>query len=113
SSPPPRDVWRPTRCRPWSATSRTTARSWWSRCLPSPRVGHERPMSATRTVPTAHGDARLVRHRASTPVATVLLSHGAGGGIDAADLVQLADELPRQAVSVLLLEMPWRVVGKR
>ena len=70
-------------------------------------------MSTSRTVPTPHGDARLVTHRSRHPVATVLLSHGAGGGIDAPDLVELADDLPRQGISVQLLEMPWRVAGRR
>lgn len=70
-------------------------------------------MSTSRTVPTPHGDARLVTHRSRHPVATVLLSHGAGGGIDAPDLVELADDLPRQGISVQLLEMPWRVAGRK
>jgi predicted alpha/beta-hydrolase family hydrolase len=70
-------------------------------------------MSTTRSVPTPHGDARLVTRRASRPVATLLLSHGAGGGIEAPDLAALAAELPRQGMSVHLLEMPWRVAGKK
>lgn len=70
-------------------------------------------MSQTRTVPTRHGDARLVARRSRHPSATVLLTHGAGGGVDARDLAELADELPRQGLSVLLLEMPWRVAGRR
>jgi predicted alpha/beta-hydrolase family hydrolase len=70
-------------------------------------------VSSTRTLSTPHGDARLEVHRASRPTATVLLTHGAGGGIEAADLQALADELPRQGVTVELLEMPWRVAGKK
>jgi predicted alpha/beta-hydrolase family hydrolase len=70
-------------------------------------------MSTTRTIATPHGDARLEVHRASRPIATVLLTHGAGGGIEAADLQVLAAELPRQGISVELLEMPWRVAGKK
>jgi len=70
-------------------------------------------MSTTRTLTTPHGDARLEVHRASRPTATVVLSHGAGGGIDAQDLQALAAELPRQGVTVELLEMPWRVAGKK
>jgi len=66
-----------------------------------------------RTLTTPHGDARLEVHRASRPTATVVLSHGAGGGIEAADLQALAGELPRQGVTVELLEMPWRVAGKK
>jgi predicted alpha/beta-hydrolase family hydrolase len=70
-------------------------------------------VSSTRTLSTPHGDARLEVHRASRPTATVLLTHGAGGGIEAADLQALADELPRQGVTVELLEMPWRVAGRK
>ena len=49
---------------------------------------------STRTVPTPHGDARLEVHRAADPMATLLLTHGAGGGIEAQDLQALAAELP-------------------
>ena len=70
-------------------------------------------MSQTRTLATPQGDARLVTHRAKTPIATLLLTHGAGGGIEAADLQAIAAELPRQGVTVELLEMPWRVAGKK
>jgi predicted alpha/beta-hydrolase family hydrolase len=44
---------------------------------------------------------------------TLLLSHGAGGGIEARDLQALASELPRHGASVVLLEQPWRVAGRR
>jgi predicted alpha/beta-hydrolase family hydrolase len=44
---------------------------------------------------------------------TLLLSHGAGGGVGARDLQALAAELPGQGASVLLLEQPWRVAGRR
>ena len=52
-------------------------------------------------------------YRARRPVVTLLLSHGAGGGIDARDLDALASELPRNGVSVVLLEQPWRVAGRK
>jgi hypothetical protein len=42
-----------------------------------------------------------------------MLTHGAGGGIEAPDLQAIAAELPRQGVTVELLEMPWRVAGKK
>ena len=70
-------------------------------------------MTDTLVVPTPHGDARLVRDRSRHPIATLLLGHGAGGGIEAADLAALAAELPRQGVSVVRVEQPWRVAGKR
>ncbi len=70
-------------------------------------------MPTERIVPTPRGDARLVVRRARRPIATLVLTHGAGGGIDAPDLVRLARTLPQQDVSVTLVEMPWRVAGKR
>lgn len=70
-------------------------------------------MSTTRLVPTPHGDARLVTDRARTPLATLLLNHGAGGGVESRDLAALAAELPRLGVTVIRLEMPWKVAGKK
>jgi uncharacterized protein len=70
-------------------------------------------MPPERLVPTPHGDARLVVRRAKRPIATLVLTHGAGGGVDAPDLVRLARTLPQQEVSVTLVEMPWRVQGKK
>ena len=66
-----------------------------------------------RVVPTPHGDARLVIDRSRHPVATLLLGHGAGGGVDAPDLAALAAALPRQGITVVRVEQPWRVAGRR
>ncbi|WP_325050362.1 alpha/beta hydrolase family protein [Nocardioides terrigena] len=66
-----------------------------------------------RSVETPHGEGRLHVRRAHRPIATLLLSHGAGGGVEARDLVALAAALPAQGISVLLLEQPWRVAGRR
>jgi predicted alpha/beta-hydrolase family hydrolase len=70
-------------------------------------------MPVERLVATPKGEARVVTRRAKRPIATLVLTHGAGGGIDAPDLVRLARTLPQQDVSVTLVEMPWRVQGKR
>lgn len=70
-------------------------------------------MPTERVVPTPQGDGRLVTHRARTPVATLLLSHGAGRGIDTRDLEALAAALPRQGITVALFEQPWVVRGNR
>jgi uncharacterized protein len=64
-------------------------------------------------VPTAHGDARLHVDRSRRPVATLVLGHGAGGGVGARDLNALAKALPSQGVSVFRVEQPWRVAGRR
>jgi predicted alpha/beta-hydrolase family hydrolase len=66
-----------------------------------------------RRVDTPHGPARLVTDRARSPYATLLLGHGAGGGIESADLEALAQHLPPNGVTVVRLEQPWRVAGRR
>jgi len=66
-----------------------------------------------KLVATPQGDARVVRRPARGAIAELVLTHGAGGGIDAPDLVRLAADLPRNGISVSLVEMPWRVLGKR
>ncbi len=70
-------------------------------------------MTDRRTLPTPHGEARLLQDRSRHPVATLLLGHGAGGGPEAPDLAALAAELPREGVTVLRLEQPWRLAGRR
>jgi predicted alpha/beta-hydrolase family hydrolase len=69
--------------------------------------------ASVRSVDTPHGEGRLHTRRATSPMATLLLSHGAGGGVDARDLWALADALPAQGVSVVLFEQPWRVAGRK
>jgi predicted alpha/beta-hydrolase family hydrolase len=64
-------------------------------------------------VPTPHGDARLYKDRSRSPIATLLLGHGAGGGVDSRDLEALAQGLPRNGISVVRVEQPWHVAGKR
>ncbi len=66
-----------------------------------------------RRVDTPHGEARLVVNRTRNSVATLLLSHGAGNGIDTRDLEALARDLPRNGVTVVRLEQPWKVAGRK
>ncbi|MGH3509124.1 MAG: alpha/beta hydrolase family protein [Nocardioidaceae bacterium] len=70
-------------------------------------------MSTVRVIETPLGAGRLVRSPAARPVATLLLGHGAGGGIEARDLMALDAALPRAGVSVVRFEQPWRVAGRR
>lgn len=70
-------------------------------------------MATEKLIPTPIGDARVVTHRARNQQSTVVLTHGAGGGIDAADLTAIAASLPGQGLTVSLVEMPWRVQGKK
>jgi hypothetical protein len=41
------------------------------------------------------------------------LGHGAGGGIEARDLVALAAALPAAGITVVLVEQPWRLAGRK
>ena len=70
-------------------------------------------MTTDLVVETPHGDGRLVISRARKPVATLLLGHGAGNGIEARDLEALAHFLPRNGVSVIRFEQPWRRAGRK
>lgn len=69
--------------------------------------------AVVREIATEHGPGRLHVRRSTRPVATLLLSHGVGGGVDAPDLMALAGALPNQGVSVILFEQPWHVAGRR
>ncbi len=70
-------------------------------------------MTSEVLVDTPHGEGRLVTARAHKAVATLLLSHGAGNGIEARDLEALALYLPRNGVSVVRFEQPWRRAGRK
>ncbi|MFF7334225.1 alpha/beta family hydrolase [Streptomyces sp. NPDC008150] len=69
--------------------------------------------TAVEQVETPAGTARVTWHRAPRPRLLLALGHGAGGGIDARDLVALAAALPAHGVSVALVEQPWRVAGRK
>ncbi|MCW2816388.1 MAG: hypothetical protein JWN84_3843 [Nocardioides sp.] len=64
-------------------------------------------------VDTPHGEGRLVSDRTRSPIATLLLSHGAGAGIDTPDLEALAAALPRNDITVVRFEQPWVRAGRK
>ncbi len=70
-------------------------------------------MTRSRAVPTPYGDGRLDLHSARDATVTLLLSHGAGNGVEARDLAALAATLPRHGATVALFEQPWRVAGRK
>ncbi|MGH3497623.1 MAG: alpha/beta hydrolase family protein [Nocardioidaceae bacterium] len=70
-------------------------------------------MPDRRIIDTPHGPGRLLQRRSVNPWATLVLTHGAGGGIDAPELDLLSRVLPPQGISVALVEQPWRLAGKR
>jgi uncharacterized protein len=62
---------------------------------------------------TPHGPARAHLDLEDEPRAALVLGHGAGGGIAARDLVAVASAARSVAISVALVEQPYRVAGRR
>jgi hypothetical protein len=62
---------------------------------------------------TPHGLARVHLHPVDEPRAALVLGHGAGGGVAARDLVAATTAANDAGVSVALVEMPYRVAGRR
>jgi uncharacterized protein len=64
-------------------------------------------------IETPYGTARAQLHAADTPRAAVVLGHGAGGGVSARDLVAATDAALAEGLTVVLVEQPYRVAGRR
>jgi predicted alpha/beta-hydrolase family hydrolase len=69
--------------------------------------------TVTSITKTPSGDARVHVHPAQDPRGAVVLGHGAGGGVEAPDLVAATAAAGEQGFSVALVEQPYRVAGKR
>lgn len=67
----------------------------------------------TIAVDTPTGEAVAHLHRVKSPRAALVLGHGAGGGVEAPDLVAAADAARAEGVAVALVEQPYRVAGRR
>ena len=65
---------------------------------------HDTPLGPARTHTTeADGAVR----------GTLVLGHGAGGGVESVDLVAVTDEAAGAGWRVVRVEQPWRVAGKK
>jgi predicted alpha/beta-hydrolase family hydrolase len=64
-------------------------------------------------VDTPHGTAKAYLHRVDKPVGALVLGHGAGGGVSAPDLVAATEAALSEAITVALVEQPYRVAGRR
>ncbi|MCE1179993.1 MAG: hypothetical protein LWW86_13335 [Micrococcales bacterium] len=64
-------------------------------------------------IDTPQGPARAHVFRPPRAIGSLILGHGAGGGIDAPDLALLASALPDDGWAVALVEQPWRVAGRK
>lgn len=70
-------------------------------------------MAAISVVETSLGPARMHEDAARRPRLTLVLGHGAAGGVEARDLVALATALPPRGISVIRIEQTWRVAGRK
>ena len=73
----------------------------------------ERVTARVLEVQTPVGTARAHLRRPSAAVGALVLGHGAGGGVEAADLVAVRDAAVAAGWAVALVEQPWRVLGRR
>ena len=64
-------------------------------------------------IDTPHGLAIAHVDAVAKPRAAVVLGHGAGGGVGSKDLVAVAEVARSEAISVALVEQPYRVAGRR
>jgi predicted alpha/beta-hydrolase family hydrolase len=69
--------------------------------------------TVTKIKKTPQGDARVHLHPVPEPRGALVLGHGAGGGVEAPDLIAATAAAGAQGFSVALVEQPYRVAGKR
>ncbi|MEP6812759.1 MAG: alpha/beta family hydrolase [Actinomycetota bacterium] len=64
-------------------------------------------------IDTPFGTAHAHLNRADEPRAALVLGHGAGGGVQARDLVAVSVVAHSAGLNVVLVEQPYRVAGRR
>ena len=64
-------------------------------------------------IDTPHGPARAHVRPADDPRGVLVLGHGAGGGVQARDIVAAAGAALAESFSVVLVEQPYRVAGRK
>jgi uncharacterized protein len=64
-------------------------------------------------LPTRHGPARAHIHPAPEAIGSLVLGHGAGGGVDAPDLNAAVRAAATAGLTAALVEQPYRVAGRR
>ncbi len=64
-------------------------------------------------IDTPHGLARAHVHTSADAKGALVLGHGAGGGVEAPDLVAARKAALSVAFTVVLVEQPYRVAGRR
>jgi uncharacterized protein len=68
---------------------------------------------ASFDINTPHGPARAQLDASEGTHAALVLGHGAGGGVEAPDLVATAAAARSEGLGVALVEQPYRVAGRR
>jgi predicted alpha/beta-hydrolase family hydrolase len=64
-------------------------------------------------IDTPHGLGRAHLHEVEDPRGALVLGHGAGGGVEAPDLVAARQAAISERFTVALVEQPYRVAGRR
>jgi uncharacterized protein len=64
-------------------------------------------------IETPTGPAKAHVHPAGEPRAALVLGHGAGGGVEAPDLVAATEAAVPEGFTVALVEQPYRVAGRK
>ena len=64
-------------------------------------------------IDTPSGPARAHLHPADESKGALVLGHGAGGGVEAPDLVAATEAAVGEGFTVALIEQPYRVAGRR
>jgi predicted alpha/beta-hydrolase family hydrolase len=64
-------------------------------------------------IDTPHGQGRAHVHPVREARAALVLGHGAGGGVEARDLSAARDVALDEGLTVVLVEQPYRVAGRR
>ncbi len=71
------------------------------------------PLADVLEIATPHGPAHAHLRLTKDARAALVLGHGAGGGVNAPDLLAATHAAGEVAVSVVLVEQPYRVAGRR
>jgi predicted alpha/beta-hydrolase family hydrolase len=64
-------------------------------------------------IDTPRGLGRVHLHEVQDPRGALVLGHGAGGGVEAPDLIAARDAALSERFTVALVEQPYRVAGRR
>jgi predicted alpha/beta-hydrolase family hydrolase len=70
-------------------------------------------LTTEQLIETPHGQARAHLRTVDEPIGGLVLGHGAGGGVGAGDIVAVTAAANAAGISVILVEQPYRVAGRR